>query len=54
MGIYTKLRLKLDKELRGCFVSGEAEDAGGLSPAKDNNEAWRRADRKDCRILVAA
>ena len=35
-------------------MSGEAEDAGGLTPAKDDNEAWRKAARKDCRILVAA
>ena len=62
------------------FPSDEEEDAGGLSPAKDDDEVWReqtrktlmnsikeeyklrlkpdkelrRADREDCRILVAA
>ena len=49
----TKLRLKLDKELRECFVSGEAEDEDGLAPVKDDNEGWRKAGRKDCRILIA-
>ena len=32
--------------------NAEAEDAGGLSPAKDDNEGWRKSDRKDCRILM--
>ena len=44
--------MKLDKELRGWFVPVEAEDAGGLSPAKDDNEGWRKSDRKDCRIFM--
>lgn len=47
------MRLKLDEDLRADFSSGEAEDAGGLTPAKDDNEAWRKICRKDCRILVA-
>ena len=51
--ILSKLRLKLDKELRECFVSGEAEDEDGLAPVKDDNEGWRKAGRKDCRILIA-
>ena len=33
-------------------MSGEAEDAGGLTPVKDDNEAWRKSARKDCRILI--
>ena len=33
-------------ELRGMFLSGEEEDAGGLSPVKDDEEAWRKQTRK--------
>jgi hypothetical protein len=33
-------------------VSAEAKDAGGLAPAKGDNEGWRKSDRKDCRILM--
>jgi hypothetical protein len=33
-------------------LSGEAEDAGGLSPVKSDNEAWRKSDRKDCLALI--
>ena len=33
-------------------MSAEAKDAGGLSPAKDANEGWRKSGRKDCRILM--
>jgi len=33
--------------LRGYFVTGKAEDAGGLTPTKDDNEAGRKIDRKD-------
>ena len=32
--------------------NAEAEDTGGLSPAKDDNEGWRKSGRKDCRILM--
>ena len=32
--------------------NAEAKDAGGLSPAKDDNEGWRKSGRKDCRILM--
>jgi len=39
--------MKALQDLRGCFVSSEAEDAGGLTPGKDDNEAGRKADRKD-------
>ena len=33
-------------------LSGEAEDAGGLSPVKSDNEAWRKSDRKECLVLI--
>ena len=49
---YTGLPLKVDKDLRECFLSGKAEDADGLSPVKDDNAAWRKAGRKDCLILM--
>ena len=49
---HTNLPLKVGKDLRGCFSSGKAEDAGGLAPAKDDNAAWRKADRKDCLFLM--
>jgi len=45
--------LKADTERRGKSPPDEAEDAGGLAPVKDDNEAWRKAGRKDCRILIA-
>ena len=44
----TDLPLKQHKDLQGSFSPGKAEDAGGLSPAKDDNAAWRKTDRKDC------
>ena len=49
---YTDLLLKVDKDLRECFLSGKAEDTGGLAPAKDDNAAWRKAGRKDCLVLM--
>ena len=39
---------------RGFTDADGAEDEDGLAPAKDDNDAWRRADRRDCRILAAA
>lgn len=48
----TNRPLKLDKELQEWFVSAEAKDEGGLSPAKDANEGWRKSGRKDCRVLM--
>ena len=33
-------------------MSGEAEDADGPSPFKDDNEAWRKICRKDCLLLM--
>ncbi len=32
---------------RGFFVRGKAEDAGGLTPTKDDNVATRKKDRPD-------
>ena len=37
---------------RGPRARNEAEDTGGLSPAKDAGEGWRKSGRKDCRILM--
>ena len=34
------------------FSSGEEEDAGGLSPAKDDDEAWRKQTRRTLMILI--
>ena len=34
-------------------MSGKAEDAGGLTPAKDDNAAWQKLCRKECLVLVA-
>ena len=28
------------------FLSGEEEDAGGLAPVKDDDEAWQKQTRK--------
>jgi hypothetical protein len=30
---------------RGCFLSREADDAGGLPPAREDNDAGRKAGR---------
>jgi len=38
--------------LRGYFVLCKAEDAGGLTPTKDDNEAGRKIDRKDGAIFL--
>jgi len=43
--------VKAQQDLRGYFAHCEAEDAGGLTPVKDDNEARRKADRKDAAIL---
>ena len=48
----TDLPLKTYKDLRGVFPSGKAEDAGGLSPTKDDNVAWRKNGRKECTLLT--
>ena len=34
------------------FSSGEEEDAGGLSPAKDDDEAWRKQTRKPLMLFI--
>ena len=46
----TNMRLKLGKDLRADFSSGKEEDAGGLTPGEDDDAAWRKICRKDCRI----
>ncbi len=33
-------------------MSGKADDAGGLAPGKEENEARRKKDRKVVKILV--
>lgn len=33
-------------DCRGFFVQGKAEDAGGLTPTKDDNEAMCKKDRQ--------
>ena len=44
--------MKSGKDLGAEFLSGKAEDAGGLTPAKDDNAAWRELCRKECLVLV--
>lgn len=34
---HTDLQLKVDKTFRDGFLQGKAEDAGGLTPVKDDN-----------------
>ena len=36
------------------ICSGCIQDNPCSDHTADDNEAWRRADRKDCRVLVAA
>ena len=38
--------MKSRQDLRGYFAVGKAEDAGGLTPTKDDNEAGYKIDRK--------
>ena len=33
-------------------MSGKADDAVGLAPGKEENEARRKKDRKDIKVLV--
>jgi len=40
------LPLKGRKDLRGIIVPDKAEDAGGLTPGKDDNVVWRNKTRK--------
>ena len=44
--------MKSGKALRAEFLSGKAEDAGGLMPAKETEAAWRELCRKECLVLV--
>jgi len=37
----------VDQTFRGYFLFRKADDAGGLSPGKDNNVAKQKIDRKD-------
>ena len=36
--------------MRGYFAPRKAEDAGGLAPSKDDNEAGGEIDRKDVAV----
>ncbi len=38
--------------MRAEFLSGKAEDADGLAPAKDDNAAWQKLCRKEYLVLV--
>jgi hypothetical protein len=38
--------------LRGFFVRRKADDAGGLTPTKEDNAAAGKKDRKDVSILT--
>jgi len=44
--LYTNLPLKGRKDLRGIIAPDKAEDAGGLTPGKDDNAVWRNNTRK--------
>jgi len=33
------------------FLPGEAEDAGGLAPAKDDNKVWRKQAQQMIKVL---
>ena len=46
MDFYTNLPLKGRKDLRGIIVPDKAEDAGGLTPGKDDNAVWHNKTRK--------
>ena len=49
--VHTNMRLKAAKPCGQNFC--QASDAGGLTPAKDDNAAWRKLCRKECLVLVA-
>ena len=51
MMIYSSLTEVLNG-LLAIFSSGEEEDEGGLSPVKDDDEVWRKYDRKTSMISV--
>jgi len=44
--------LKKRIDLRGCFSSNKADDAGGLAPVKEENADRRKIDRKDIVFLI--
>jgi len=44
--------LKKRIDLRGCFSSNKADDAGGLAPVKEENADRRKTDRKDIVFLI--
>jgi len=48
---YSQSSSKSPQDLRRYFLSCKAEDAGGLTPAKDDNAARQKIDRKDKAIL---
>ena len=43
---------KSGKALRAEFLPGKTEDAGGLTPAKDDNATWRELCRKEYLVFV--
>jgi len=43
--------VKSRQDLRGYFETGKAEDAGGLTSTKDDNEVGRKIGRKDGAIF---
>jgi len=49
---YTASWLKKRIDLRGCFSSNKADDAGGLTPVKEENAGRRKTDRKDIVFLI--
>jgi len=48
----TALWLKKRIDLRGCFSSNKVDDAGGLTPVKEENAGRRKTDRKDIVFLI--
>jgi hypothetical protein len=38
--------------LRGIFAADKAEDAGGLTPARNDNAVYRKKTHKDIDYLV--
>ena len=48
---YSQPTGKAQQDLRVIFSPCEAEDAGGLTPGKDDNEAGRKNNRKDAVVF---
>jgi len=42
--------VKAQQDLRDYFTSRKAEDAGGLTPGKDDNAVGRKIGRKDIAV----